>query len=420
MKTDKEKLHLLELLVNLTACALHGGRAKEKGKYQDQSQDQGQNQSRNRNHSQIRQKGFPGISSEELTDLYRLAGAHTMTSVICMGLEETGVLTTADPEMAARWENAKNQAIRKCMLLDAGREEILAEMEQAGIWYLPLKGVILEQMYPRYGMRQMADNDILYDASRQQDVKDIFLAHGYRAESVGKGVHDIYQKPPVYNYEMHTALFSESLHMAWAKEYQDVKGRLLLDEGKKFGYHFTDEDCYVYLMAHAYKHFSHGGTGLRTLADVWVYHQKKGGTMDRDYVERELGKLGILDFERKIRTLSGKLFDRAGDFSFAGLTEEEQELFLYVSGAGTYGTSANWVKNQLKSMQADEGQISRGTKLRYCLSRLFPGREWFRDPYPFVYRHPYLIPFMWIYRIVRGALFRRRKLSREIQNVAHS
>lgn len=47
--------------------------------------------------------------------------------------------------------------------------------EKAGIWYLPLKGVILKEMYPVYGIRQMADNDILFDFTYRKEVKDIFL-----------------------------------------------------------------------------------------------------------------------------------------------------------------------------------------------------------------------------------------------------
>ena len=53
--------------------------------------------------------------------------------------------------------------MRKALLFDAERKGILDFMEQRGIWYLPLKGVVLKDYYPAVGMRQMSDNDILYD-----------------------------------------------------------------------------------------------------------------------------------------------------------------------------------------------------------------------------------------------------------------
>ena len=43
--------------------------------------------------------------------------------------------------------------------------------------------------------------------------------------------------------------------------YQDVKSHLILDEGSRYGYHFSDEDFYLYMLAHEYKHFSGSGTG---------------------------------------------------------------------------------------------------------------------------------------------------------------
>ena len=32
-------------------------------------------------------------------------------------------------------------------------------------------------------------------------------------------------------------------------------------EGSRYGYHFSDEDFYLYMLAHEYKHFSGSGTG---------------------------------------------------------------------------------------------------------------------------------------------------------------
>lgn len=97
------------------------------------------------------------------------------------------------------------------MLLDSEREKIFSLFEKGGIWYLPLKGVILKEMYHVYGMRQMADNDILFDSTYRKEVKDIFLSLGYEMESYNKGNHDVYLKAPIYNYEMHVSLFDKTI-----------------------------------------------------------------------------------------------------------------------------------------------------------------------------------------------------------------
>lgn len=357
------------------------------------------------------------IKDMDLSALYQTAAAHSLTAMVCMALESADAFSTADPEIEKRWKDAKNKAIRKNMLLDAEREQILGEMEQAGIWYMPLKGCILKELYPKCGMRQMADNDILYDASRQKDLMNVFVRRGYRVERVGKSNHDIYLKPPVYNFEMHTALFGATVDKSWVEFYRDVKKRLRPDENRRYGYHFTDEDFYVYFMAHAYKHYKNSGTGLRTLVDVYVLHWKEGELLDREYVRAELEKLGIAEFEEQNRRLAEKMFGAASPLPLTELTEEERGLLFYYCGSGTYGTLQTKVKNKLRALQPEGEAIRKGTKLRYYCSRVFPGREWCKMVYPFFYRYPCFLPALWIYRLVRILLFGRRKLGNEIRAV---
>ena len=360
------------------------------------------------------------VKKLNLDALYKLAGAHSLTAIVCMALEEADDFSMTELEVKKRWKDAKNKAVRKNMLLDVEQKQILGEMEKAGIWYMPLKGSILKELYPRYGMRQMADNDILFDSARQKDVMHLFVSRGYKAEVVGRGNHDIYLKPPIYNFEMHTALFGSTAKEEWTAYYCDVKKRLRPDEGRKFGYHFTDEDFYVYITAHAYKHYSNSGTGLRTLLDLFVFNWKKGNALDRKYVRAELKKLGIAEFEDKSRRLAEKVFGTKVPFKESALTEEEQKMFAHYCGSGTYGTMQNRMKNKLKALQADEKPITVRTKLRYICLRLFPGREWCRKYYPFFYRYPLFIPVLWVYRVIRGIVFRRKKLGNEIRMIEKS
>ena len=171
-------------------------------------------------------------------------------------------------------------------MLDVERTAISEELEKNGIWYLPLKGSILKDLYPENGMREMADNDVLYDSTKQQKVKELMLSMGYAAESVGKHHHDTYMKPPVLNFELHTVLFGANSGSLYAY-YREPQRLMIQDEGKKFGYHMSDEDFYVYVTAHEYKHFSSGGTGIRNLLDCYVFVKTKGDSLDWDHITEQ-------------------------------------------------------------------------------------------------------------------------------------
>ncbi len=87
---------------------------------------------------------------------------------------------------------------------------------------MPLKGTLLKDLYPKTGMREMADSDILFDASRCGDVKRIMKSLGFEIKAYGTDPHDSYLKPPVSNFEMHRKLFDDSFDKRIAEYYKDV------------------------------------------------------------------------------------------------------------------------------------------------------------------------------------------------------
>ena len=383
---------LVEQMVYLIACALH-----------DVTPDKG------------------ALEGLDLASLYSLANTQSLAAMICMALETTDIFESAAPEIVKRWKDAKDKVIRKNILLDAERAQILREMDKAGIWYLPLKGIVLQELYPKFGMRQMADNDILYDAAFRTQLKKFMLGRGYEAaslpENIAKHAHDAYEKPPIYNFEMHTALFGLSYNPAWTDYYADVKKRLVSDSTENHAFHFTDEDFYIYVSTHACKHYQEMGNGLRMLVDAYVLNWKKGSTWDWEYIHSELKELGIANFEEQIRLLAEKLFGSARPFSLTELSKPELEMLFYCIGSGTFGTIQNRVNNEMKKLHPVEKPITKRVKLRYYLYRLFPGREWCRAHYPFFYRHPLLLPFLWIYRIVHDVWIERKNILNEIRTI---
>ena len=361
--------------------------------------------------AEVEESRLDGI---DLDRLFVLARKHSVAAMVCMVLEKTDAFAKANPIEKKRWQEAKYKAIRKNMMLDADFEILMNNMENAGIWYMPLKGCVLKDWYPQYGMREMADYDILFDETKREQVKALFLEQGYTAEYFKVSSHDIYHKPPIYNFEMHVSLFNESHDPKLLKKYASVKDSLLPDENRNHRLHFTNEDFYVYVIAHAYKHYSRSGIGIRTLADIYVMYHRIGKSMDWDYVNRELEALGIRAYEERSRLLSEKIFGCGKPLSEITLTEDEWEMLLYYLGSSTYGTIENYVHNRLHSMQADSEPIRASTKLRYFLSRLFPGRNYCINAYPLIYKHPFLLPFFWIWRCFARIPAGKKSIQKEL------
>lgn len=356
------------------------------------------------------------LADADLKQLLIMARKHSVASMVCMALEKTAIFANADEATKKQWIDAKNKAIRKNMLLDAERKTISHELETQGIWYMPLKGSILKDWYPKPGMREMADNDILFDVSKRKEVKAIFQGRGYTVKEYNKSNHDEYEKPPIYNFEMHVELYHK-IYDTFNEKYADVKQRLIPDAEVPYRFHFTPEDFYVFVIVHAYKHYSSSGTGIRTLADIYIINQKLGGTMNWEYVDSELRGLGIFSYECESRELAQKLFGIAELPTKANLSEAEQQMLAYYLGASTYGTIENRTLNQMQKLQPDGGAITAHTKRKYLLSRIFPGREWCEAYAPTVYKYPVLLPFFWVWRLAVKGVKRRDIAKQELEAI---
>lgn len=328
------------------------------------------------------------VKEMDLETLYKAADRHMLTGISAMALESAGVRDQA-------FTQAMGKAIRKVAAFDVERAAILEELEKAGIWYMPLKGSVLKSLYPKIGMRQMADNDILCDPARMSDVRTIMESLGYSTDSTfGCSVHDHYSKPPVCNFEMHRALFGSGHDQRMTEYYQDVKSRLILNEGSQYGYHFRDEDFYLYMLAHEYKHYSNSGTGLRSLLDTYVYCIRKGKELDWSYIGEETQKLGIAEFEKDNRELAMQLF------SGKPLTRQNEEMLDYVLSSGTYGTMKNYINNQ----------IERKGRTGYLLSRTFPPLQSMKMLYPVLEHAPFLLPACWVLRLIQAVITKPGKV----------
>ena len=329
--------------------------------------------------------------------LYKAADRHMMTSLTAFALESAGIFDPA-------FEEAKARAIRKNVLLDHERGLVTAELEAAGIAYMPLKGALLQKDYPAYGMRQMADNDILIDASRAADVKGIMESLGFETDFFDISAHDTYKKPPVYYFEMHRALFADPAFPEDTPFIRDLWSRLVKDPDSSFGYSFTDEDFYVYLTAHAYKHLNISGTGLRSLLDIYVWQKKHGASADRDKICEGLEELGLSDFEKKARRLAELLFGYADGSKKRlpdgiGTDPEEEEMLYYIMDSGTYGTVIHGVENAVQK----EG------RLKYFFGRIFLPYRAMCGLYPVLKKIPVLLPFCWVARWIK-AIVRKPRL----------
>lgn len=261
------------------------------------------------------------------------------------------------------------------MLMDEERNRLYKFMDDKNIWRMPLKGLIVRDYYPTPAMREMSDNDILFDKNFEDDVRKHMKQLGYKTSSDYRHINC--KKKPCYRFEIHMNCYVEGDNPNFLNYYKNIEDRLIKDG---LNYSFSKEDFYIYQVCHHYNHNQSTGTGLRPLMDTYLY--LKHNSLDFNYINEEMKKLKISDFELRCRNLANKLFTNPE--KFPKLNDEEAKLFEKAMGTSAYGS----VRPVLEKRFKDLGD-SNTSLLRY----MFPSYKFFEERHLRFAKHKALLPY---------------------------
>ncbi len=313
--------------------------------------------------------------AESLPRIIGLAKKHSVLNLLAPTL-----LRCNDEKLRRRITAFYAEYLSQQESLKAAAEELFAELEKRNIPYMPLKGYYMKQLYPDPLMRSSCDLDVLFPPEHTKEVKKIMRDLGYTL-FISNDHHMCHTRENV-TVEMHYIL-SETPVPGY---YDDIFARLRHIDGCLYG--FTDEDFYIFHIVHIWHHFRAGGTGIRSVMDIYVFRTQKTD-LDETYLAREFDKLHLAVFEEKLRKLAFFWFGE-GD----GADTEELSEFIFRSGV--YGTTQH---------AAVAGTAKMG-KTKYFFTRVFPKTEDMKKAYPVLEKCILLLPFCYMARILT-ALFRR-------------
>jgi len=342
--------------------------------------------------SALTEQPLPPCEEVDYDRLLALAAKQQVYTMLLPTLVKSGVLSE---KQQREWNNYRLSELQKMLTVDAERKAICAELDKLNIAYMFLKGLEIREYYPLVAMRQMSDNDILYDASRRDDLVKVMKKHGYYIGASG-GISDDFYKKPFCTFEFHRTLFNPKEPFCpdfdpWqhAEPFGDGSARMVISR----------EDNYLYALGHMYKHYACvDGCGIRFVCDLYLLSHSKD-TLDWDYIESELERFGIREFHRTVQTLAAAVFEDGE------LTDEAKALLDFMFEGGVFG-------NHIVDMT---GELEKyGSKAGYLLHRLFPSSEDMHAEYRTLNDKPYLLWFYYAYRLIDKYRHNRKYMQRDL------
>lgn len=336
------------------------------------------------------------ISFHELFEYAKFQG---VANIAYYGIEK--LEQRPDQELMEQWKMLKEMTVLRSLRQDSELQLILKAFTKENIPVLPLKGAVLRGYYPQLDYRFMSDIDLLIKQENMNDVNFLFNEKGYTCELLDQGTTDVYKKKPLFNFEVHRAVFSENLPFHEYFHPEKMWNRAVMKAGHQNEYELKPNDFYVYMMAHFYKHYQGSGSGIRSVMDIHIYQTAFKHLLNEHQLESIFQEIGLNDFRKKVESIAEKWFNLEKDFE--NIERLEENLFRH----GLYGTYEGRIENQVEKMQ--------GHTYRYLRTRVFPGLAFMSIRYPILKKAPLLLPVFWLVRISAGFFKRRSKNLREIR-----
>lgn len=282
---------------------------------------------------------------------------------------------------------------------------ILEKFNENKIYILPLKGWEMKNFYSEPNMRSSCDVDFLIDKEQTSKALNIIEQLGFEF-SHSTDNHYVYSKDVVV-IECHIQPMCCRCAVNRSEYFSDFPGGEPIEKGS-YILRQSNEDLYIYMLAHMFKHMVSGGFGIRQVLDIYVLLNNPEFSLDKEYIATAVKSAGLADFEYHIKKLC--------DIWFCGAQSSDfyDNFTAFILRSGVTGTRTNL--NIFRIVSSDTAASMRSNKFKLMLYHIYPPRSVLKNNYPLVEKHPALIPFFQIKRHF-DVLFKRRKDIDVLKNI---
>lgn len=357
------------------------------------------------------------VTAEQWQSLVKLAAIHKVEPLLWEAVYASGSMQHAAPELAA---SVKRQVRQQVILQTLRTSEFLGlneALRNAGVDAIVVKGITCRALYPRADHRPSADEDLLIPPAQYDVCREVFGSFGLKTHMEEQEAADSYEVPfrnpnsPLY-IELHKQLFPET-----SDAYGDLNRFFegVSDRSAEVAAcggivrTMAPTDHLFYLICHAFKHFLHSGFGIRQICDILLFAEHWGNDLDWELILKNCRAIRAERFAAAIFAIGRKHLDFDPDRAkypavWRAIRIDETPLLHDVLCAGVYGTSDDSRPHSstitLDAVAAQkENRRARGA----LLAAVFPSAKNLEGRYPWLKRHPYLLPAAWGSRLLSYA-----------------
>lgn len=328
---------------------------------------------------------------------------HKLLPMAGSTLLRSGILTENQTSLlrGAVLRQTTGQTVRTAEFL-----KVYGKLLETGAKPLCVKGVVCRSYYPEPDMRPSGDEDLIACEKDFALCRDKLLQLGFTADNTDKNAFEIGFLHPQTGcrIELHNAFFDpkNSLFRTFNDLFENVfeAPREYSPEGVSV-FAPKDDIHLLYLILHAYKHFIHAGIGIRQLCDIALF--AAGGRFDWNDIFTKCAEVNADVFLNAVLLIGEKYFGLVLTPIAAAYPAFDKELDIVpllddVLCGAIYGADSEERQHSATITLNTVAAASAG-KQTSVLRSVFPPREKLVKKYPYLEKHPALLPAAWAQRI---------------------
>lgn len=333
------------------------------------------------------------INDSTWMELYHLAATHNITPMLFQTLYHRNIPVL----LKQKWKQDTFISITKQMQREHHFLALMELCSQANLEVLVVKGIICRYLYPNSDERPSNDEDLLVRKEDLEKVTQLFLNHGLIMVEDSEDVRTFHASSGLH-LEVHTELFAEKsdaygFFNTYFKDAFKNPSTYIINNVQI--HTLSENDHLLFLIFHYIKHFLHGGVGIRQICDIAIFIIKHQDTLDFKFLHTTLDTLSFTCLMENTFAIASNIFPSLTEIiplpkcDYTALLDDIME-------AGVFGKSSlERVHSSTITLNAyrNQGNVS----LRHSL---FPKKDALSKRYPYLNKHPYLLPAAWFSRIV--------------------
>lgn len=355
------------------------------------------------------------LQTKDWISLFQLAELHHVLPMIYEAIYNCPAAKKEELQLFAPYKRRTMQLVMLQTMKTSEFLRLYQYLKRAGVTPIVVKGIICRELYNNPDYRLSGDEDILIPSDQFQLCYDAMMSYGMSLLNPEQEIHTVYEVPfgkagsPIY-IELHKSLFPPDSEAygdfnCFFEHVWDRKIELSIQGIQISAMNHTDH--MFYLICHSFKHFLHSGFGIRQVCDITLYANVYGKYIDWHQILKNCRRINAEYFAAALFRIGQKYltFDPAMACypdEWQSIKVDETELLEDLLNSGIYGGSnmsrrhsSNITLNAVSAQK--KGKRSGGLLLK----TVFPPEKDLEGRYPCLKKHPYLLPIVWINRILK-------------------